>query len=101
MMWVSTASRSRRKPASSECSQTGLSQVDQRLAAPDVVDQHVEPALLGVDPLHQVAHLLGFQVVDRDGDTPPPAAVTSSAVSSMVSGRSISERPARVLRPVA
>src|ERR687898_1001339 len=31
----------------------------------------------------------------------PPAAVTSSAVSSIVSGRSISERRSRVLRPVA
>ncbi len=31
----------------------------------------------------------------------PPASVTSSAVSSMVSGRSSSERPARLLRPVA
>src|SRR5262249_50080858 len=30
----------------------------------------------------------------------PPRAVTRSAVSSMVSGRSISERPSRVLRPV-
>ena len=30
----------------------------------------------------------------------PPAAVTSSAVSSIVSGRSISERRSRVLRPV-
>src|SRR5829696_10555807 len=31
----------------------------------------------------------------------PPAAVTSSAVSSIVSGRSTSERRSRVLRPVA
>ena len=30
----------------------------------------------------------------------PPAAVTSSAVSSIVSGRSIGERPARVERPL-
>ena len=30
----------------------------------------------------------------------PPAAVTSSAVSSIVSGRSYSERRARVLRPL-
>ena len=30
----------------------------------------------------------------------PPASVTSSAVSSIVSGRSYSERGARVLRPV-
>ena len=41
---------------------------DQRVAAPDVVHQHVEPALLGVDPGDQVADLLGHQVVDLNGD---------------------------------
>ena len=68
MMWVSTASRRVRKPASSGCSQTGFSQVISGSAAPDVVDQHVEPALLGVDPGDQVADLLGHQVVDPDRD---------------------------------
>jgi hypothetical protein len=40
----------------------------QRVTAPDVVDQYVQPALLVVDPPHQVVDLLGDQVVDRHGD---------------------------------
>ena len=42
--------------------------VEQVLAAPDVVDQDVEPALLGVDALDQRPHLLGLEVVDLHGD---------------------------------
>ena len=40
----------------------------QLLAAPDVVDQHVEATLLVVDARDEVAHLIGLQVVDRDRD---------------------------------
>jgi hypothetical protein len=39
------------------------------VAAPDVVDQDVEPAPLGIDPRQQLAHLRRFEVVadDRHG----------------------------------
>ena len=40
----------------------------QLLAAPDVVDQHVQAALLGVDALHERLDLGRIEVVDRDGD---------------------------------
>ena len=41
------------------------------LAAPDVVDQYVQPARLGPDALHQPLHLLRHQVVDPQRDAPP------------------------------
>ena len=43
--------------------------LEQVLGAPDVVHEHVEAAVLGVDPLDQAADLPGLQVVDRDGDS--------------------------------
>ena len=70
------------------------------LGAPDVVDEHVEAPLLGVDARHQRRDRVGLEMIGRHRDPAPPAAVTSSAVSSIVSGRLISERDARVLRPV-
>ena len=42
----------------------------QVLAAPDVVDQHVEAVLLGVDALHERLDLHRLEVVDRDGEAP-------------------------------
>ena len=42
--------------------------LEQPLAAPDVVDEHVEPALLLLDALDQRRDLLGHEVVGRDGD---------------------------------
>ena len=41
---------------------------EQLLAAPDVVDQDVEAALLGADALDQLADIVGDEVVDRDGN---------------------------------
>ena len=56
--------------------------------------------MLGVDPPHERLDLVGLEMVDGDAIPAPPAAVTSSAVSSIVSGRSYSERRSLVLRPV-
>ena len=42
--------------------------LEQLLAAPDVVDEHVEAALLGVDALDERLDLVGLEVVGRDGD---------------------------------
>ncbi|GLZ48172.1 hypothetical protein Acsp06_43570 [Actinomycetospora sp. NBRC 106375] len=46
----------------------GLVPPDELLAAPDVVDQHVEAPLVAVDPLDESADLVVDEVVDRDGD---------------------------------
>jgi hypothetical protein len=43
----------------------------QALATPHVVDEHVQAALLAVDAPNQVAHLIGLQMVDPDGDALP------------------------------
>ena len=42
--------------------------LEELLAAPDVVDQNVEPPLLGPDALDQRPHLGGNQMVDPDRD---------------------------------
>ena len=42
--------------------------VEELLAAPDVVDEHVEPALLAVDALDERLDLVGLEVVGRHGD---------------------------------
>ena len=42
--------------------------LEELLAAPDVVDEHVEPALLVVDAAHERLDLGGLEVVGRDGD---------------------------------
>jgi hypothetical protein len=42
--------------------------LEEVLGAPDVVDEHVEAAVVGVDALDEPRHLVGVQVVDRDGD---------------------------------
>ena len=57
--------------------------------------------MLAVDAGHQVGDLLGFEVVDAQRLAPSAGARISSPVSSIVSGRSYSDRAARVLRPVA
>ena len=75
--------------------------LEQLLAAPDVVDQDVEPALLGADALDQRFDLVGHQMIDRNGDALAAGRrTTSSAVSSMVSGRAYSDCCSRVVRPV-
>jgi hypothetical protein len=38
----------------------------QNLGAPDVVDQDVDDAILGAEPVGQSAHLLAIQMVDLD-----------------------------------
>ena len=43
-------------------------ELEQLLAAPDVVDEQVEPAVVGVDPLDERGDLRRVEVVDRDGD---------------------------------
>ena len=65
----------------------------QRVAAPDVVDEHVEPAvLLGGDARDERRDLVAGACGRRARRSPrPPAASTSSAVSSIVSGRAIGE----------
>ena len=60
---------------------------DEVLAAPDVVDKDVQPALLGVDPLHEGFHLGSLAVIDLDGDSSAARGVTRADVSSIVSGR--------------
>jgi hypothetical protein len=42
--------------------------LEQLLAAPDVVDQHVEPAVVAVDPPDQVRDLLGLEMVGLHRD---------------------------------
>ena len=72
------------------------------VAAEDVVDQDVQAAVAGLDPRGQVRDGNGILVVDDEGRAYPPAAAISSPVSSIVSGRPISDLPAaRLLRPVA
>ena len=46
-----------------------------RGGAPDVVDEHVQRALLGVDAIDERLDLVGHEVVDRDGDPPPAGGV--------------------------
>src|SRR5690606_34472867 len=41
---------------------------EQRLAAPDVVDQNVEAALFGADARDEGAYFIGHEVIGRDGD---------------------------------
>lgn len=44
------------------------SPLGQRVAAPDVVDQDVEPSLIPSDPVDQRAHFLGDGVIDAHGN---------------------------------
>ena len=74
MAWVSTAEAQRAQP-----------DVERRLphrlvplhrgGAPDVVDEDVEGALLGVDALDERRHLLRLEVVDLHGDALPAGLV--------------------------
>src|SRR5215207_5443142 len=45
--------------------------LDQVLAAPHVVDEHIQSPLLLLDAPHQGAHLFRLQVIDTDGDAVP------------------------------
>ena len=51
-----------------------------RGGAPDVVDQQVQGALLGLDARGERAHLLGHQVVDARGDAAPARRVEAAYV---------------------
>jgi hypothetical protein len=74
--------------------------LEQQFPTPDVVDDDVKPPALGIDPLYKRLDLTSLEMVDCDRDPYAPAAVTSSAVSSIVSGRSYSDRRSPVVRPV-
>ena len=69
MAWVSTASRNVCRPELQRRLPHRLVPLHRR-RAPDVVDEHVEGALLGVDALDQPADGVGDEVVDRHGDRP-------------------------------
>jgi hypothetical protein len=72
------------------------------VAAEDVVDQDVQAAALGLDPGDQVGDGLGSSWSTTRAVPSPPTAAIRSPVSSIVSGRPISDLPAaRLLRPVA
>ena len=69
--------------------------------APDVVHQDVEPPLLALDAAHQRADLLRHEMVHLDRDPAAAGLVDrAAAVSSIVSGRFISDRWLAVVRPV-
>ena len=90
---VSSASRRSRRPVVEVVLPHRRVPLEEVLGAPDVVDEHVEAALLGVDALDERARPARGRGGRRRPRCPsPPAAVTSSAVSSIVSGRSTSER---------
>ncbi len=46
--------------------------LEQALAAPDVVDEHVQAAVLGVDAPDELRDLCWLEMVDRDGDPHAP-----------------------------
>lgn len=80
--------RSIPQPAGEVVLPHGSVELKVRVAASDVVHEHVEAAVVSVDALDKVADLLAVASI-------------SSPVSSIVSGRRISDRPVRLLRPVA
>ena len=80
------------------------------LAAPDVVDQDVEPTLLGADALDQPADIVGDQMIDLDRDAAgrlpprpaPPSPRWFRAGRIRIAGRAWcarSRRPSRRRRP--
>jgi hypothetical protein len=72
------------------------------VAAEDVVDQDIQSAVLGPTRSTRAATAAGSSWSTTRAVPCPPAAASSSPVSSIVSGRPISERPVtRLLRPVA
>ena len=74
---------------------------DEVVAAPDVVDQDVEPAaLLALDPGAQGVDLGGVEVVAADRHPAPPGRVHEGGGLLDRLGRPSSERAARVERPV-
>ena len=68
MRWVSMARRRMRSPLSRSCSQIGVFQSGgsalEHLGAPDVVDEHVDVAVLVANPVGQCGDLVGVEVVD-------------------------------------
>ena len=72
----------------------------QRVTAPDVVHQDVEPTRFRTDPREELLHYGFDRVVGEYGDPLTPSAVTSAAVSSIVSGRPGVAGRSRTLRPV-
>ena len=73
------------------------------VAAEDVVDQNVEPALVALDARDQLGDRRGVFVIDHERRSGPARGRRSvSPVSSIVSGLPISDGPElRLLRPVA
>lgn len=70
------------------------------LATPDIVHEHVKASLLATNGLKEGSDLFFRHVAYLNRDATPPAAVTISAVSSMVSGLpSVAGLP-HTLRPV-
>ncbi|GDY52977.1 hypothetical protein SVIO_036000 [Streptomyces violaceusniger] len=79
-----------------------LAELDQLLTAPYVIDQDVQPALLRSIRSTSARTRSGSRWSVGTAMPVPPAAVISSAVSSMVSvARPTSLTRSRVVRPVA
>src|SRR5215213_7219074 len=74
--------------------------LEEALRTPHVVDQHVQTACSSSMRPTRVRTCSGSRWSTRTAMPRPPARSTSSAVSSIVSGRSYSERSSRVDRPV-
>ena len=88
MRWVSIAQPQQPEPVVERVLPHRRVPLGEEVAAEDVVDQHVEAALLGVDPRDQRRRpVSGTRWSVGTAIPVPPAAVTSSAVSSIVSGR--------------
>ena len=100
MRWVSIASRSSRRPRPRSCSHTGLLHSN-RCSAPQtsLTSTSSRPWSPSMRSARR-ATCAGSRWSTATAMPSPPAALTSSAVSSIVSGLSTSERRWRVLRPV-
>ena len=64
-----------------------LSPLRQRVAAPDVVHQDVEPARFGTDPCEELLHFGLDRVVGADGDAPVGAARRAGEDGHLVAER--------------
>src|SRR5882672_6776630 len=72
----------------------------EQLAAPDVVDEHVDVAVIGPDPVGQGLHSSGIEMVDGDRDAGPAQARDElrgffDGLGTVVLGSSRSGTPAR------
>ncbi len=72
----------------------------EQFTTPDVVCEYVDMPVLLLDLRGQTLDLSGIEMVDGKCSSGPPRRVTSSAVSSIVSGRLYSDLADRVVRPV-